>query len=243
MIVRRRTKPMARVLLIFATGLLGCSVKAAGPSIDFIIGASTSEPRSFLREGAPLWAILPDGDGFRLSRRVAHVQRFEYKNPARGDATFVGQRIVGPDAERALIHFAGPARLRAGPIRFGAHARTLIDHTFGSERTPSSPVAFALGNRVYHVEAVVGAADRGYKRLRVFIDDGARRQVLFASDEATDPFAKLAWAGDIDRDGRPDLLLSVRSHYATTTHRLFLSSFAVAGEICRHVGTLVQDHD
>ena len=92
--------------------------------------------------------------------------------------------------------------------------------------------------RVFRVLAELRPADGTLKSLRVILEDGDERQELYASGQATDPFAALEWIGDLDRDGRPDLLLSVRYHYSTVSHRLYLSSFAAGKELTRHVGSI-----
>jgi hypothetical protein len=243
---KRRAPGISRLtapLLFLAMAFLARAARPAEATVDFIIGASTPQARPFLRNGAVLWAILPAPEGYRLARRVAQVSTFEYRNAARGDETFTGQRLLGPGADRALIHLAGSLDLREGPVILDRSEHVLIDQTLGSENTPASPFSFRLGDRLFRVAAEVAAADRGYKSLRVLLEDGPRTQELVSSREATDPYAKLAWIGDIDRDGRPDFLLSVRFHYSVTSHRLYLSSLAEPGQLCRHVGTVDEEND
>ncbi|GEM_PF-3389483 len=241
--IRRRNRPRLEAALPLLIALVASAAPASDNAVDFIIGASTPSPKPFLRNGAALWAVLPDDDGYRLAGRVAQVETFEYRNATRGDGTFTGQRLVGPGADRALIHLAGSIGLREGPVTLERSNHVLIEHTLGEERTPSSPFTYRLGERVFRISAEVEPADRGYRRLRVFFEEGQRRQELVSSSEATDPYARLAWIGDIDRDGLPDFLLSVRSHYPAVAHRLYLSSFAEAGQLCRQVGTVVEDLD
>jgi hypothetical protein len=211
---------------------------AGEATVDFIIGASTPHPQSFIRDGEVLWAILPDGETYRLAKRAAQVQIYEYENPARGDEKFTGQRLLGPGASQALIHLAGSVTLRDGPVVFAKTDHVLIDYSFGKEITPPTPATFALGGRVFRVLAELRPADGDFKSLRVILEEGDERQELYSSGRATDPFAALAWIGDLDRDGRPDLLLSVRYHYSTVSHRLYLSSFAAGKELTRHVGSV-----
>ena len=39
------------------------------------------------------------------------------------------------------------------------------------------------------------------------------------------------WAGDLDGDGKLDLLLNLSTHYNLDSHRLFLSSMAKKGQL------------
>jgi hypothetical protein len=241
--IRKSTRFRRDAALFLLMSLVAGAAYGSDNQVDFIIGASTPTPRPFLRDGAVLWAVLPDGDGYRLARRVASVRTFEYRNASRGNETFIGQRLVGPGADRALIHLPGSIALREGPVTFEQRNHVLIDYTFGEERTPPSPLTFRLADRVFRLSAEVEPAERGYRRLRVFLEEGQRQLELVSINEATDPYARLSWIGDIDRDGQPDFLLSVRSHFSAVSHRLFLSSLADAGQLCKHVGTVVQDLD
>jgi hypothetical protein len=45
----------------------------------------------------------------------------------------------------------------------------------------------------------------------------------------------LLWAGDLDRDGKVDLLMDVSGHYSSMELRLYLSSRATPGELVREV--------
>jgi len=235
------TRLIAALFVAFV--LLAHEAQSADNAVDFIIGASTRSPRQFLRSGAPLWAILADGDGYRLTRRIAQVQAFEYRNPIQGNEAFTGQRLIGSEPDRALIHLAGSLDLVEGPIILDKHDHVLVDYTFGEERTASTPLTFKVGDRMFRVVSEVGRADRGYLSLRVLFEEGRWRQELVANIEATDPFVKVVWIGDIDRDGVPDLLLSVRLHHSVVSHQLYLSSFAKAGQLTGHVGSVDESLD
>ncbi len=54
-----------------------------------------------------------------------------------------------------------------------------------------------------------------------------------------DSGAGLLWAGDLDRDGRLDLLLDLSEHYNMSQPTLFLSSAATVGELVASVVRLV----
>ncbi len=233
----------AHILLCLA--LVGVMREAtpADRTVDFILGASAPRPRPFLSDGELLWAIQADGDGYRLVRRIAKVESFEYRNPARGDGTFTGQRLVGPGVDRALVHLSKVRGLVEGPITLDRCDHILVDYSFGRENTAPSPIDIRLGESKFRVTAEVGAAAGGFRSLRVFLESKGRRQEIFAGLQATDPFARLAWIGDIDRDGAPDLLMSVRLHHSVTSHRLYLSSFAEPGQLARHVATVDEDND
>ena len=51
--------------------------------------------------------------------------------------------------------------------------------------------------------------------------------------------AHLLWAGDLDRDGRLDLLIDLSNHYNVSAPTLFLSAAAAVGELVAPVARLV----
>jgi hypothetical protein len=52
-----------------------------------------------------------------------------------------------------------------------------------------------------------------------------------------DPYWYLLWAGDLDRDGKLDLYLSVTQHYDVAERKLFLSSQARRKKLVREVAS------
>ena len=48
----------------------------------------------------------------------------------------------------------------------------------------------------------------------------------------------ILWAGDIDRDGRLDLLIDMSNHYNVSAPTLFLSSHAGKGQLVARVASL-----
>jgi hypothetical protein len=58
------------------------------------------------------------------------------------------------------------------------------------------------------------------------------RDAKFAWD---DPHFSLEWAGDLDQDGKPDLLMTLTEKYSSLPSILFLSSKAAPGELMKRV--------
>lgn len=79
-------------------------------------------------------------------------------------------------------------------------------------------------------------------RMRYHLGDGVTRQFLFATwpqghyDEDMTPVVH--WAGDLDRDGKIDLLLSIPDDNCSYDERLYLSSMAGTGQIVRKAAQL-----
>jgi hypothetical protein len=64
---------------------------------------------------------------------------------------------------------------------------------------------------------------------------GGISQTLFSLTEHDAASWQLLWAGDLDGDGKLDLLLNLSAHYNVSARRLFLSSAARQGEAVREV--------
>ena len=69
---------------------------------------------------------------------------------------------------------------------------------------------------------------------------GESGQVLYSlQDCGNDPSWRLLWAGDLDRDGKLDLYVSVTQHYNVSERKLFLSSQADEGQLVKEVADFV----
>jgi hypothetical protein len=102
----------------------------------------------------------------------------------------------------------------------------------------SGPLEIALGRRRYIVRLEIlrgNVAD-----ARVVVSDGTATQVLYATDGFVDePHYEVEWAGDLDRDGRLDLVVNLSRKYSIHPHRLLLSSKARRGELVGEAAVFV----
>jgi hypothetical protein len=74
---------------------------------------------------------------------------------------------------------------------------------------------------------------------RLVLSSGESRQVLYSLvDCGSEAGWYLNWAGDIDRDGKLDLLMSVGQGMYDAAQKLFLSSKARKGRLVKEVAEL-----
>ena len=83
----------------------------------------------------------------------------------------------------------------------------------------------------------VVAVTLGQTRLELAVRDGVRSQIVVSHESLDEQTPELLWAGDLDRDGRPDLLPELSRHYNVSDRALLLSGDAADGEMSRVVTT------
>jgi len=130
--------------------------------------------------------------------------------------------------------------LRGAPLTPGAVATAWS----GDEpaRLTEAPIALRLGDVAYRLQLRCAAPATS---CRLELETGGRRQVLleFAATRSEDGSLMLGddaspglwFAGDLDRDGRLDLILDTTDHYNLSRPTLYLSTQAASGELAHRV--------
>lgn len=119
-----------------------------------------------------------------------------------------------PDVTWAVRCIPG---LRAGKI----HDAHVVSHDLHYQ----GPLDISLGKRRYQVH--VQAKAPSLADAKVILAHGGRTQVLYSADGfADDPHFDIEWAGDLDADGKLDLIVNLSRKYSEHPHRLLLSSKA-----------------
>lgn len=158
----------------------------------------------------------------------------------------------GSAAQRVVLVMAADAAgagFRVGPVATTYSGPGPLPHTAGSDG-----IAVRIGDtggplilRTFVAQSAT-TDDRDAPPLfsrQIELVQGDRRQVLGALGLPTDagaigapPDGLLRWAGDLDRDGRPDLLLAMDADAAV--FMLFLSSLATPDEFVGEAGVFVR---
>jgi hypothetical protein len=165
--------------------------------------------------------LYRSGEGWRIERA-----KVEVTSGQDGDMPFY--RIAAePDSPRLLL--SGVPGVVPGPATTASEAVSL-SHEVRS-------VGITLGTRRYTVTLVSASED--YCDAVVTLATGRVRQTLYEPRTAgrtadpdvvlscDEPHFEVRWAGDIDRDGRLDLLTTFSPKYSYYPQRLWLSSRAV----------------
>lgn len=136
--------------------------------------------------------------------------------------------------------------LRGGGLQAGALKVAEVENT-GGDGLPAMRLRF--GARTLAIETRCAPAPReagsAELRCRIELRDGGARQILFERAGMQGPggpiFAdgdavtRLIFAGDLDRDGRLDLILDTTDHYNLRRPTVFLSGGAGEGRLLRAV--------
>jgi hypothetical protein len=113
-------------------------------------------------------------------------------------------------------------QLRAGRIQATPVANESLE--------PGHALKISLNSR--HYELRLESARPDLFDAVVILTDGRRRQVLYSTDGfADEPHFDIVWAGDLDRDGRLDLVVNLDRKYSWHPYRLLLSSKASARQL------------
>ena len=107
--------------------------------------------------------------------------------------------------------------LRAGPIQ----SADVINHSLIANRL----LRVSLGKRRYELRLQSRRGDLA--DAAVLLTEGQETQLLYSAEGfADEPHFNIDWAGDLDGDGRLDLVVNLSRKYSSAPHRLLLSSRA-----------------
>jgi hypothetical protein len=177
-----------------------------------------------------------------LAARVAVERIHDVLLDGEGEAT--GEAVSAIGLEDLTMLLRGPG-LRPGTVAQAAVANLSSEHGFPTHRLSLGPREYRIATR-----CIAGLADAAAEHpactCTIDLIDGERRQSLLStgayreSSDARlqlgdDASPRLIFAGDLDRDGRLDLIFDTTDHYNLSRPTLFLSGAAGKGELVRAV--------
>lgn len=242
----RTAAPFTALCIALCGGLATSAAASAGYGLQ--------PPGSFhkgevLARSGERWLALrgQDGDTALVSVQVTVKRVHDPLVDAEGEATGEAVSAIRTDDAIMLLRGAG---LRPGDV-----TRATVDEQASEHGLPTYRIA--LGTREYRIAtrciiddlSATATPDRpAAYSCTIDLIDGERRQslmsiaayrespdarLLFASDASP----HLIFAGDLDRDGRIDLILDTTDHYNLSRPTLFLSGAAGQGNLLHAVAT------
>jgi hypothetical protein len=146
-----------------------------------------------------------------------------------GDSVFT--LVVTPSVPHLLV--ADVPNVAIGP------ATTVVEFE-ESLSSDQRMLDIVLADRAYRLE--LGGVDPMYCDATVTLSDGRLTQTLYVPDytvfSCDEPHFSVQWAGDLDGDGRLDLVATFSPKYSWYPRHLYLSSAAPAGMLVGLVAVL-----
>jgi hypothetical protein len=193
---------------------------------------------SIIKKGKSSYSLIKRTMKRKAIEKTLAEQNIEIDPVKKGDKS-----LLFPGEGSSIISFAGIGELQRGSLFAREFDKPLVNtFNFPPKKLPlTSSRSFQLKGLTYTISASVRSAEpeRAWN-MRVHLRQGRNTQVLCSYQQADDAIAGLWLIADIDRDGRPDLLLSCASHYANATTTLYLSSRARRGSLVGAVARFSQ---
>lgn len=221
----------------FRLVLAACFALFASPlaAVELLLPGDYHGDEIAAQDGDVWFALVEDAQGAtRLEPR--HVGIEAINDPVLDDDTGTTGKRVGAGQDDVLFYLRDLPGLASGRVAEAYSGRGDPLSLAGLDRD-----FMLFGRRAGHLSFDC----RGDTAIRdcalVLVHEG-RRQVLghWSGDASagesqlmlgSEAWPHLRWAGDIDRDGRLDLLIDMTDHYNVSAPTLFLSSQAKAGEL------------
>ncbi|GAA4436151.1 hypothetical protein GCM10023188_28900 [Pontibacter saemangeumensis] len=159
--------------------------------------------------------------------RPAELKISTVRDPvADGDSLLSGRQVTAADAD-AMFFVAGLQHNEYGEVDTAAFSRNTVP--------ANTTLIYTFKNKAYKIKAYgdsVQTDSAGYRYKNYgWKVEGSRNgrqieQTLVEDQHFQDSIYLLLWAGDLDRDGIPDLLLDISNHFNISRYALYLSSMA-----------------
>lgn len=189
------------------------------------------------RDGERWQGLYPDALG-GLRTVTLQVQTAQDPLLDDDDGPFTGVLVTTPTTRidsSGWVDDAAIAFVRRPGAPFPSDRFRTVEQSLHLDSAGTTPLP--LGDRRYALEVATGPPNPygGYERVVTLVaPDGVRQPVTHLLDlDAGYPF--LIWAGDLDGDGRLDLLLDESWHYNLSAPTLYLSGPAAPGALVARV--------
>lgn len=209
--------------------------RAEATTVELLdVGESPDEAVSTAKSGEKWLALDVDGS-------VLRDCKIEVKSISDGESSDSPRtKEISVDLPLQPLFLIRGGGLTAGP------AITVLEGNWEQAIEEKSPLNLRLADASYELK-VVGSEDTATcdeeglpLNARLLLSTGKDRQVIYSLVDCGGGASwYLLWAGDLDRDGKLDLFMSLSPGDHGSSRKLFLSSKASKGRLVKEVAELV----
>lgn len=193
-------------------------------------------------EHKPWLALVQDDSVFRLTHTKLHVQLYHDPVLDKGMQVKSGREVRG-EQPNTLLFLTGIPKLKTGELdTVGYASQVILPNTELTLRYKGNSYTLAASGDSIQQEGAASYSVRNYSWTVSGTRNGRKITQQLATDtDFESAIYVLLWAGDLDRDGIPDLLADLSNHYNASKVTLFLSSLAEKGKLYKRVATFATE--
>jgi len=199
-------------------------------AIQILYPSQFHEDETRAKTGERWMALIDEGESSSLRSVTIRVERVTdiYDRPGQKSGKDVS--IVTPIKRESVI-----VLLRGMPLREGK----VPTARYRGEGNIGKPLHITLPNAATTYKLAMDC-DGGHCPLTLSANHNSQQLFVFGNDRDTRDFKglRVIWAGDLDGDGKLDLLVDVSNDYNAGDTALYLSSRARRGELVGLAATL-----
>lgn len=192
-------------------------------AIQILYPGQFHEGETSAKNGQQWMALIDEGQSSSLRNVTIHIERVTDIGDQPGKKSGKEVSIATPTKQASVI-----VLLRGMPLREG----TVPTARYSGEGDAGKPLHITLPNGTTTYKLAISCDGR---HCLLTLSENSISQQLFVFND--DPYARdfkglrVIWAGDLDRDGKLDLLVDVSNHDNASDTALYLSSKARSGEL------------